>query len=297
MDLDNDDLERLGRAVGGGVLGIEFITDRGYTQNRRMLVRLADGRTVFAKQATDAPTAEWLRAEHEVYRHLRGAFMAEMLGWYDDGTYPVLVLEDLTDSQWPPPWRPQLVEAVRSVLSEVAAHPVPAGLRPLREYGYMNSGWDDVVENPDRLLRLGLCSARWLDKVLPVLLEAADPALLDGSSLLHLDVRSDNLCFPRGRTVLFDWNHAVVGNPDFDVAFWLPGLAMEGGPPPDSVTDLAPGLVSLVAGFFAGRAGLPVIPQAPLVRALERRQLEVALPWAARVLDLPPPDGAHLHVG
>jgi hypothetical protein len=35
-------------------------------------------------------------------------------------------------------------------------------------------------------------------------------------------VRSDNLCFVDGRTVLVDWNLACTGDGCFDVAFWLP---------------------------------------------------------------------------
>ena len=46
-----------------------------------------------------------------------------------------------------------------------------------------------------------------------------------------------------------------------------------------------------MAGFFATRAGLPDIPDAPFVRSFQHRQLRIALPWAARVLGLPPPDG------
>jgi hypothetical protein len=45
-----------------------------------------------------------------------------------------------------------------------------------------------------------------------------------------------------------------------------------------------------MAGFFAGRTGLPAPPTAPQVRPFQLRQAEVALPWAARELDLPPPE-------
>jgi len=46
------------------------------------------------------------------------------------------------------------------------------------------------------------------------------------------------------------------------------------------------GLAPLIAGFFAARAGLPPPLTAPKVREIQRRQLEVALPWAARELGL-----------
>ncbi|MGH9018457.1 MAG: aminoglycoside phosphotransferase family protein, partial [Acidimicrobiales bacterium] len=93
-------------------------------------------------------------------------------------------------------------------------------------------------------------------------------------------------------------NRACVGNPHVDVAFWLPSLTLEGGPRPDVVAPSCPAaLAALVAGYFAARAGQPVIPHAPHVRTIQRRQLETALPWAARLLDLPPPTPVPGHAG
>jgi hypothetical protein len=50
-----------------------------------------------------------------------------------------------------------------------------------------------------------------------------------------------------------------------------------------------PELAALCAGFFACRAGLPEVPVAPGLRAIQRAQLEIALPWAARALGLSRP--------
>ena len=56
-----------------------------------------DGRTAFAKVATDELTASWLRDEHVVYQHLLGApFVPGYIGFHDDGEFPVLALEDLS---------------------------------------------------------------------------------------------------------------------------------------------------------------------------------------------------------
>jgi thiamine kinase-like enzyme len=110
--------------------------------------------------------------------------------------------------------------------------------------------------------------------------------------LLHFDVRSDNLCLRGDRAVLVDWNFACVGNPLFDVAAWLPSLHAEGGPAPDEVlppTDEVAEIAALLAGNFAARGPRPEIPEAPHDRQLQRAQLTTALPWAARVLELPPP--------
>ena len=125
----------------------------------------------------------------------------------------------------------------------------------------------------------------------PALDEAASSAPLGGDALLHVDVRSDNLCFRAdGSAVLVDWNWTSIGNPVCDPVFWLASLRSEGGPEPEDVVPDAPsGLVSCVAGFLCSRAGLDPIPTAPKVREVQLVQARVALPWAARALGLPHP--------
>jgi hypothetical protein len=282
------DRARIQRLLGAGIVSMTAVRDRGYANNLRWLVTVADGRSAFVKQATDEATAGWLRQEHLVYQGVVGDLGPRLLGW-DDGVLPMLVLEDLSGCDWPPPWDQGRVDAVMRSLAELGRRrPVP-GLPGAGETAYAD-GWAEVAADPAPLLSLGLCSPGWLDRALPLLVAAAVPDLLDGDAVVHLDVRSDNVCFRRERALLVDWNLAALGNPDFDLAFWLPSLRAEGGPEPEQVADIAPGIVALVAGFFAARAGLPVIPHAPRVRAVQRTQLAVALPWAARALGLPPPD-------
>jgi hypothetical protein len=93
--------------------------------------------------------------------------------------------------------------------------------------------------------------------------------------------------------VLVDWSSAARGNALLDVAIWLPSLHLEGGPEPDALTE--PGMADLAAvfaGYLACRAGLPEPPSVPPpgVRAFQLAQLRVALPWAARCLDLATPE-------
>jgi Ser/Thr protein kinase RdoA (MazF antagonist) len=142
-----------------------------------------------------------------------------------------------------------------------------------------------LPETRSRFFVSGLVSQDWLDDALPLLVRAWETTPIDGEALVHCDVRSDNLCLRDGRAIIFDWNHARIGNPDFDIAFWLPSLALEGGPPPQAfgVDEFA----VYVAGFFAAHAGLPPPEGAPHVRGFQLAQLEVALPWAIRVLGLP----------
>jgi hypothetical protein len=74
-----------------------------------------------------------------------------------------------------------------------------------------------------------------------------------------------------------------------DIAVWLPSLRLEGGPEPDEILSHEPALTALIAGYFAARAGLDPPWEGSRVRDIQLAQLRIALPWAARSLDLPPP--------
>jgi aminoglycoside phosphotransferase (APT) family kinase protein len=149
-----------------------------------------------------------------------------------------------------------------------------------------------VAKEPAAFLGLGLCSAAWLDDSIATLVAAEARAPLAGDSLVHLDVRSDNISFVDRRPVLVDWGWACRGNAAVDVAAWLPSLHLEGGPPPETILPRAPELAALMSGFFADRAGLPGAGHMLRIRALQRAQLGVALPWAVAALGLRPLDGA-----
>jgi Phosphotransferase enzyme family len=270
------------------LLGLEAesltpVLSRGYSRSEHWTVVFEGNVRAFLKLARVDPSPAWLRDEVAVYGCVDGPFMPRLLG-FEDGPEPLLVLEDLTPgARFPPPWAPGDVDAVLATLSEVAA--CRAELPRLDEHAI--SGWNGIASDPEPFLSLGLVSRDWLAAALPLLLDAAAAAPLGGDSVVHCDVRSDNLCLREGRAVLFDWNHASCGNPAFDVAFWLPSLTLEGGPDPRGVSRDADGLAVVVAGFFAAQAGLPPPAGAPRVRGFQLAQLEVALPWACGVLGLP----------
>jgi hypothetical protein len=282
-------IERLSRLLGTEVRTLTRVPSSGYTVAFHGIAGLADGSTAFVKAATEPVTAGFIRDEQRVLAALSGPFMPEVLA-LDDDDPPLLVLEDLRAAYWPPPWNDSMIAAVRATLDAVAAATPPDVIAPVGMRGdRLVTGWAEIEADPEPFLSLGVCSPVWLERALGALREACESAPIDGDALLHLDVRSDNLCIAERGAVLVDWNHACIGNPDLDVAAWLPSLRLEGGPEPEAILPDAPGLAALLAGFFGSRAGLPAPPTAPHVRPFQLAQLEVSLPWAARELDLPPP--------
>jgi hypothetical protein len=285
--------ERVSVAVGRGVRSLRRVETRGYAQAFHAIAEFDDGSTAFVKAGAEEITSGFLREELRFYESVEGAFMPHLLG-YDAGDPPLLVIEDLSDGRWPPPWDAAAVESVRESLSAVWSTPPPEWVPPIEEAReVLLGGWAEIERDPEPFLSLGLCSSEWLDRALPVLRTASESAPIDGDALIHLDVRSDNICLAARGAVLVDWNLVHRANPDLDLAAWAPSLHMEGGPAPEELVAGAGLLAAALAGFFASRAGLPPPPTAPKVREVQRAQLEVALPWACLELDIespiPPP--------
>lgn len=276
--------ERVARIVGRAPAEWRAISG-GYTPAARWLVDM--GRySVFVKAATTNLTAQMLRSEMRVYERITAPFMPLYYGGDDNGEFPVIVIENLGDARWPPPWSDELVEAVVDTLELVHAMSAPDGLAPPAAAA---AGWASIAEDPGPFLALGLESSAWLEQCLGDLLAAEASCSTAGEALTHFDVRSDNLCRGPSGVKLIDWAEARAGNPVLDTGFWLPSLAYEGGPQPERILPDAPHVAAWVAGYFASRAGLPDIADAPRVRWIQRAQLSTALAWAVRALGLPPP--------
>jgi aminoglycoside phosphotransferase (APT) family kinase protein len=231
----------------------------GWTRAERWVIHLRNGASLFVKAATD---------ENE------------------EGERPFLLLEDLSECAWPPPWTSQRIDAVLAALEAVRAASPPPSARSAEELHATLASWRQVAADPQPFLGLGLCTPEWLHGVLPDLIAAEDAARREGSELLHMDVRSDNVCFDGERANLVDWNHASVGEGAVDIAGWLPSLRAEGGPPPESLLPGRGDLAALFCGYWAARAGLPPPQPGSRVREVQLRQLHEALPWAIRELGL-----------
>jgi hypothetical protein len=278
--------ERVSEAVGKSVRVLHPVQTRGYATAYHAIAELDDGSTAFVKGGAEEVTSGFLRDELRFYQAVQASFMPRFLG-SDDGDPPLLVIEDLSAARWPPPWDEAAIAQVRAALAELWATPPPDWVPPIEdERDWLVGGWAAIADDPQPFLSLGLGSADWLERGLPVLHSAADRAPIEGDALIHLDVRSDNLCLTDRGAVFVDWNLVHIGNPDLDLAAWAPSLRLEGGPTPETTLPDAPGLAAALAGFFASRAGLPPPPTAPDVRAFQLAQARIALPWACRELDL-----------
>lgn len=259
----------------------------GYTPALRLLCGTSRG-SFFAKVGTTPVTRAALRLEIQVYNSVSGDFMPRLLASEDDESEPILLIEDLSAQHWPPPWDGRSIELTLAQID--AMHNTRAPLETFAQaHGAIGANWRAVAADPSPFLSLGLADGAWLEAALPTLVRYEDNCPTAGDSLTHCDLRSDNICVAEKRAIFIDWNGACLSNPRLDLGFWLPSLAYEAGVEPEKILPGAPEVAAWVSGFFAARAGLPQIPDAPRVRHVQRLQLATALPWVARALGLPPP--------
>jgi aminoglycoside phosphotransferase (APT) family kinase protein len=142
----------------------------------------------------------------------------------------------------------------------------------------------------ERPPRLDSWSLRHLDRL--AALGAKAPAAAAGETVLHLDLRADNMLLTPDRVVVVDWPHAGVSTPRVDLLFFAPSVAVQGSPPPEDLLSRTPharqadadavtAVVASTAGFFVRETTQPAPPGLPTLRAFQAAQGEVAREWLA----------------
>jgi hypothetical protein len=217
-----------------------------------------------------------------------------LLDTYDDGAWVALAFEAIDGHPPRYPWQAAELETVMAGLSamhgELTPSPAPS-LEPLAVYARkLFGGWSTLAATGAPAV-LDPWAAAHLARLAE--LEAGWPEACAGSTLVHGDVRSDNVLLHGGGVVFVDWPHGAVGNPAFDVIGWAPSVVLEGGPSPEELLvrhepsrQIHPGVVTVllaaISGFFVAHSLEPAPPGLPTLRPFQAAQGEVALAWLRR---------------
>jgi hypothetical protein len=289
----------------------------GYAPSATFRLALADGRRAFFKGIWRESNDHMRRAiaiEERIYRELGerlAPYAPAFIGAFQRDDWHVLLLEDCGPADVPP-WT---ASKARAAARDYAAfHERNAAYEP--PAWVSRTDWQQFADIWSRLAALdgGIASAArlagdrapeaeaWLRANLDRLDIAARrvATVAPPYTLLHEDTRADNVRVHGGRLRLFDWNWLSFGPSEFDVAGFAEGIAADGGPPPESFVAeyerVRPvrreELADIVAGFaayFTAQAWRPPPPGLPRLRDVQRRQMKVCVPWAARLLGLPEP--------
>jgi aminoglycoside phosphotransferase (APT) family kinase protein len=274
----------------------------GFSPGVAARLQTEDGRRVFAKAAGPEPnplTPLAHRREARVAAALSEEVPVPPLLWSHDeseGGWVVLLFEDVEGRNPVMPWRADELSKTLDALTALSELLTPSPLAPGAVVGYAGdwsvvSGgyWERLAE--EQPARLDAWSAHHLDELGD--LEGEATSAVEGDTLLHLDVRADNLLLTPDRVLVVDWPHARVGAPWIDVVFFAPSVAMQGGPPPEELLSKHPharraepeavtAVLAAVAGFFTAEGLLPAPPGLPTLRVFQAAQGEVARAWLAR---------------
>jgi aminoglycoside phosphotransferase (APT) family kinase protein len=217
-----------------------------------------------------------------------------MLWSLDRDGWVALAFEDVDGAQPALPWRPGELRRVLDMVAAMAADltPAPAGIPLIGERLRTSfTGWRRLATGDDDLTGLDPWAARHLDRL--AALEAGWPLATEGPTLLHSDLRADNLLLTPTRVVAVDWPWACAGAAWVDLLLLLPSVTMQGGPDPEPTfaahpvtagADPEAVTTALVAwaGFLIGGSREPSPPGLPTLRAFQLGQGVVALDWLRR---------------
>jgi aminoglycoside phosphotransferase (APT) family kinase protein len=287
--------QRLGSSVVSAVT-----QPGGFSPGLAARVRTAAGQRVFIKAVGSnanplAPTFH--RREARIAALLPPDVPVPRLLWsFDEGDegWIVLAFEDIEGRQPRQPWQSDELDRVLDALIRVSAalspSPVPVSLAG--EAGgsvVFNRGWWQRLRDEPPI---GLDP--WSRRHAHVLaeIEAGASAAVAGDTLLHLDIRADNLLLTPDRVLIVDWPHARIGAAWVDLVCFAPSVAMQGGPSPEELIQRHPAgrtaeagaltaAVVALAGFFIWGSLQPPPPGLPTLRAFQASQGAIARAWAA----------------
>jgi aminoglycoside phosphotransferase (APT) family kinase protein len=271
----------------------------GFSPGVAARLELADGSRAFVKAVMPSPNAEaptiYRREGRIVAAIPQSAPVPRLLWMLDDDPdgWVVLAFEDVEGRQPAVPWVDGELDEVLRAMTALAADLTPSPLRPpivadAAEAFEEAPNWASLLATPNPAL--DPWSARHLGALAAI--EAAAAASARGDTLLHFDLRADNLLLTSEGVRFVDWPHAHVGQAFVDLVWFAPSVAMQGGPRPQELVarygparqadpDALDAVIAGVAGYFTAGSLQPPSPGLPTLRAFQAAQGQVARTWLA----------------
>ncbi len=275
----------------------------GFSPGFAGMILTVDGRALFAKAVSplqNPETPSLHRREARIVSLLPATTPVPKLLWtYDEGEkgWILLLFEHVEGRHPSEPWLTQELKQVLEALDGLAAAltPSPIARDTVGTAGEVAArelrGWKWIRETAVSGLD------EWSETHLAELvgLEEQAPSAVSGDTLLHLDIRADNMLLTQDRVWFVDWPHTCIGADWLDLVLFAPSVAMQGGPAPETLLERYPRCravdprlitpaIAAIAGYFTHRSLQPPPPGLPTVRAFQAAQGKVARRWLSERL-------------
>lgn len=267
----------------------------GFTPGLSARVVTTDGRRVFLKAVSEqvnAVSAAMHRFEATVTAALPGHPSLPRLLWSSEHEgWVVLCFADVDGRNPRLPWRLDDLDRMLASLAELheVLTPAPVAVPAIGEaMGESFHGWRRFAHDPVASKTLDPWARERIDELASS--ESGWEPAAGGETLVHADIRADQVLLTAERVVFVDWAQACRAAPWVDVVFLLPSVGVHekhdleallgrsptaAVAPPDAVTAI----LTAVTGYFLWAAQLPAPPGLPTVRTFQKSQGDVALRW------------------
>ena len=276
----------------------------GFSPGVAARVACADGSRYFVKAVSaeaNRRSVEIHRRERDVLTALEPVILADGLpvprlrGSVDLDSWVALILDDVDGRHPAEPWDSRELSRVAVALDRLAGAltPSPIAAPAIGEmyapsvHRLAEAGAGPRQDGLDswscaRLGDLAALEATWAEQA-------------TGDTLLHTDVRADNILLSGDDVVIVDWPHACRGAAFADVVFFAPSVAMQGGPEPEDLLAMSAAgrsadpqqlaaMMCALGGYFTYQSLQPPPAGLPTLRAFQAAQGKVTRRWLARLL-------------
>ncbi|QMU78211.1 aminoglycoside phosphotransferase family protein [Streptacidiphilus sp. PB12-B1b] len=269
----------------------------GFSRGTAARLRCADGSRAFVKAVTrEGDPFTVALAEREA--SVAAAFTPELglpapafRGVVDQGGWLALLFDDIEGHIPAVPWRPDELALTLTALTALSERATPSPVPDLPVWGGALGewhGWNRLLADEDPLADVPAWARRNSARLAAA--EQWFPAATAGDTLLHSDLRSDNILVSGTEVTFVDWAWAARGQPWIDPMVFALCAAVQGHPDPQSVLLAHPAgraadpaavdsALAALAGRFVVSARQPATWQTAPVRAFQRAEAAACVRW------------------